>query len=74
MGVSGVEVAVEVGVDVGADGVAGVAGAGGVVAELRGEGEAGLEGGDAAEGPAGDGAVGEGVVGELRAPRPKGRS
>jgi len=38
LGRARVEVAVEVGIDVGADGVAGVAGAGGVVAELRGEG------------------------------------
>jgi hypothetical protein len=62
-GCAGIEIAVEVGVDVGADGVACVAGAGGVVAELWGEGEAGLKRGDGAYGPSGDEAVGEGVGG-----------
>ena len=47
-----VEGAAEVRVPVGADGVAGVAVAGGVVAELGREGEAGLGGDDGAGGPA----------------------
>ena len=44
-----IEDAVEVGVPVGTDGIARVAVAGGVVAELRREGEAGLDGDDGAE-------------------------
>ena len=60
-GRAGIELAVEVGVEVGTDRIAGVAVAGGVVAELRREGEAGLDGRDPAEGPAADGAVDYGV-------------
>ncbi len=61
----GVELAGEGWVDVGANGIAAVAGAGGVVAELRAEGEAGGEADDGCEAPAGDHVLGELVgVGE----------
>ena len=46
-----IEVAGEVGIPVGTDRIARVAVAGGVVAELRREGEAGLHGDDGAGGP-----------------------
>ena len=62
---AGVELAGEVWVDVGADGIAAVTGAGGVVAELRREGEAGGEADDGRDAPAGDEVLGEFVgVGE----------
>ena len=51
----------EVRVHVGAYRVAGVAGAGGVVAELRRERKSGLQVGDGGERPAGEGGVGGGT-------------
>src|ERR1017187_9623995 len=49
----------ETGHYVGADGVARVTGAGGVIAQLRAEGEAREQRGDGRDGPAGDDMVGE---------------